>query len=348
MKQSNLLQTIILLLGVLLLTVGCNTDGEGLFYLVSQSEESVNVGAVTLIGSTPTDLFAHTDSSGLQRYTISSGAWTSIPASVTPVLANQVSTDGTNIYYSGRSGEGENNKLYSFVKSGIPDYSSSVASLNNTYDILSMLPQHDLMTTREGTDIKVRKVSDGTEIASHAGTFVDALLLAQGNYSLSSGYTGTSPRTYTHTLFDGTNSTVITLKDGTTSVTDAVIKAFFIDGTNIAVVTGGGDVYFKTGLTITGAPTELAKNGNVPLSSSTVTLSPLPVVHEALSSTSSTFFVQGLNNYMYEIDPADGTAVEKSFSTIALTVQVSSFLEANSKYYIGTVSNGILEITFPL
>lgn len=68
MKQTNIFQTIILLLGMLLLTVGCNSDNDGIFRLISESEETVEVGTVTLIAHDGTTLIAHTSKDSLQAY----------------------------------------------------------------------------------------------------------------------------------------------------------------------------------------------------------------------------------------------------------------------------------------
>ncbi len=341
MKQSTLLQSIILLLGVLLLTIGCNTDNNGIFLLVSQSEESIEIGQVTLIDSDGTLLFTHTSKGGLQSYNPTTSSWSSIVASVTPVLSSLVSTDGTNIYYSARSGEVDNNALYRFTKVA-PNTSIEVG--NSDYNILQMAHQHDLMLTLEGTDAKVRKVSDSTLLATYADHNTNIILLNQSDdYFLLSGYDLVSEvKEYSNTLYNGT--TAITLSDVPTTVG---IRAFFIDEANsaLAVVTTDGDVYYDASFDITtDTTTTLIKAGSVTLATTTVPLSPLVVLHE---TGSSVFFIQGSNNYMYQINPSDGTAVETNFPDIAYTVQVSSFMEMGGTYYIGTVDNGVLDIVFP-
>lgn len=347
MKQTNILQTIILLLGLLLLTVGCNSDNEGIFRLISQSEETVEVGEVTIITHSGSTLFAHTKKGGLQSYNTATKAYTRIDATETPVYANQVSTDGTNVYYYARGNEVDNNTLYKFPVAG-PSYPST--PYNSDYDLLSMAPQHDLMVTRESTDVKVRKISSPTpELATYADYNVDVLLLSQpdatNDYYLLSGYKMVSgEKVYQNQLYKGSNK--VTLNGLPTTVG---VRAFFAGTTGLAVIATNGDVYYDAAFNLSGVSSDtsatLIKGESINLFPTTKLLSAVPVLHKNVDDF---FYVQGSNGNMFKVDPTTGLVVETPFSSISTTVRVSSFYSDGSDYYIGTTDNGIFKIDFPL
>jgi hypothetical protein len=341
MKQTNIFQTIILLLGMLLLTVGCNSDNDGIFRLISESEETVEVGTVTLIAHDGTTLIAHTSKDSLQAYDTSSKNWTKITPSDNPVLSSLVSTDGTNVYYSARSDAEENNTLYSFP---IADPSTR-ATVNSDYDILSMAAQDDLMTIKNGTQVEVRRPSDDTSLlATYADHNTDVLLLSQSDdYYMLSGYEMVGDaKEYQNRLYNGGHE--VTLNGVPTS--EGII-AFYAYPAGLAVVATNGDVYFNSTFNLSAdasGSVNLTKGENVPLAPTTKPLTALPVIQQ----TGDTFYyVQGNSGYMYKINPSNGEVAETTFSSISITVTVSSFYDTGTEYYIGTVGNGILEVTFP-
>ena len=348
MKQTNILQTIILLLGMLLLTVGCNSDNDGIFRLISESEETVEVGTVTIITHNGSTLFTHTTKGGLQSYDTNTENWTGITAEETPVY--YVSTYGTNIYYSARSNEDVNNTLYSFPIAG--PYTSTL--INSDYDILSMSAKYNLMLTKEGTDddVKVRKPSDSTDLATYTDHNLNVLLLSQSDdYYLLSGYEldDDDNKEYKNTLYNGADA--VTLN----GVPDTVgVRAFYADdaNANLTVIATDGTVYYDNNFDLstihTPASATLVEGEIVSLASTTVPLTSIPVLHK---SGDEFFYVQGANGYMFKIDPTPATpadnVVETSFSDISPTVAISSFYYDGTEYYIGTIKNGILKITFP-
>jgi len=344
MKHTNIFQTIILLLGMLLLTVGCNSDNDGIFRLISESEETVEVGTVTLIAHDGATLIAHTSKDSLQAYDTTSKNWTKITPSDNPVLSSLVSTDGTSVYYSARSDAGVNNTLYSFPIDG--PYASEPK--NSDYDILSMSAQHDLMTIKDGTDVKVVKTSNGsTLLATYTDHNTDVLLLSQSDdYYLLSGYELVNDeKEYQNRLYNGVNE--ITLNGVPTS--EGII-AFYADATEggLAVVATNGDVYYDDTFDLSGVTADtsitLTQGESVPLAPTTKPLTALPVLQQ---TGDAFYYVQGANGYMYKIDPSDGTVAETTFSSISTTVKISSFYDTGTEYYIGTVANGIIEVTFP-
>ena len=343
MKQTNILQTIILFLGILLLTVGCNSDNDGIFRLISQSEETVEIGTVTLITHSGATLFAHTSKGGLQSYDTLTKVWNKITPLDSPVYSDQVSTDGTDVFYYARSSVGVNNTLYFFPKAG--PYTSVVK--NSLYDILSMAPQHDLMTIKDGTDVKVVRSSNGaTLLATYADHNTDVLLLSQSdNYYLLSGYemVGGS-KEYQNILYNGTHE--VTFTGMPTSIG---VRAFFAAGTSLALVATNGDVYYNNGFNLSAVGADVAvalsKGGSVPLATTSTPLTHLPVIHKAGESV---FYIQGDNGYIYKVDPATGVTTDATFNDINITVTVSSFYYDGADYYIGTQKNGIIKVeSFP-
>jgi len=125
------------------------------------------------------------------------------------------------------------------------------------------------------------------------------------------------------------------------------IIAFYAYPTGLAVVATNGDVYYNSTFDLSADASNsvtLTKGESVPLAPTTKPLTALPVIQQPGDTF---YYVQGANGYIYKISPTDGTIVETTFSSISITVTVSSFYDTGTKYYIGTVGNGILEVTFP-
>ncbi len=207
-----------------------------------------------------------------------------------------------------------------------------------------MSAQHDLMTIKDGTQVEVHRPSDDTLLATYADHNTDVLLLSQSDdYYLLSGYEidVDDNKEYKNTLYNGTSAVTLT------GVPDTVgVRAFYADATGgLAIVATNGDVYYNSTYDLsTSGPVSLTKGENVPLASTTKPLTALPVIQQ----TGDTFYyVQGNSGYMYKINPSNGEVAETTFSSISITVTVSSFYDTGTEYYIGTVGNGILEVTFP-
>ena len=148
MKHLKIESLLVFLLGILLLTIGCNMDYDGIFLRVTQSEETVDVGKAYIAGGNGTDLFVYTTNGGMQTYTTASEEWNKIDTSATtttPILSNLISSDGTNIYFATRSGENENNAIYTFAMAT----PTSITPYSAGYDVISMSAQNDLMLTKD-------------------------------------------------------------------------------------------------------------------------------------------------------------------------------------------------------
>ncbi|MGD1833411.1 MAG: hypothetical protein ACPKOP_08685 [Sphaerochaetaceae bacterium] len=336
------------LFGIILLTVGCNLDYDGIFYQVSISEETVEVGQVYLAGIDSTTLFAYTTDVGMQSYDTVSEEWTEIDTSdhiSSNILPSLVSSDGTNIYFSTRSDEGENNKIYTFPMND----TDNISVHNSDYDVITFAAPFDLMLTKDSSDnYYVRRISNPATLLTTIPSGYEAVkLMAQSDdIFLLNAYTmdDDDEKEYDYFLYDGSDLLTLTLDSDEYS-----IRAFYVDETNdnIAVITSDETVYYDNDFDIDSDTdfTFVESDDTVSLETTTVEDSALPVITDY---SSALFYIQGDNDYIYSIDSSTGEVedVTDDYTVSVSSITIISYLydDSTSTAYIGTIENGVYEL----
>jgi len=349
MKQSKRESFMVaFLFGILLLTVGCNMDYDGIFYQVSLSEETVEVGQIYLAGASGSTLFAYTTDVGMQSYDTTDETWSEIDTSSTistTILPNLVSSDGNDIYFATRSDSGENNTIYTFPMSN----PSIISEHSSDYDVISFAAPFDLMLTKDSSDtFYVRNISSpSTALASKSGYEAVTLLAQDDSIFLLSAYSldSDNEKEYDYFLYkdDDTNTFTLDL-DGDDEYS---IRAFYVDTDNDAIVavTSDESIYYDNNFDFDGTldPTFETSEDTISLETTSVESSILPSL---IDPSTNSFYIQGDNDYLYEIDSLTGEVedVTDDFSASVSSFTILSTLHDGTSMYVGTSENGIFKL----
>ncbi len=324
---------------LLLLSLSCNIEDDGVFYRASISQPTVDVGAVTVIDfNTAGNVIAYTKDEGMQEYIVSSETWQAID--LADILSSLLATDADgDIYVGARSAEGETaNTLYSIAKAdnSVATYSSAA------YDVVSMGLYGDIMITETDTVFELRAVSAPTTVIETfpTATYSAARVLAQDDdtylVSLFDSTDADNP-VYTSKLYHGVNTITVT------TPMEASVKAFFIDSSDRGIfVLSDGKIYRSADVN-SDSPTDTGNS--VLLDDSRTGIEFLPVI-----TNGDALYFQGLDNVVYEIDMTDGSTstsnAEAAINTTLSTFDIISYITNGTKHYAGTVEHGIQEIEF--
>ena len=321
---------------LLLFTLSCNIDDEGIFYRASISEPIVEVGAVTVIDfNTDGNIIAHTKDAGMQMYNTGTSTWSEIAVNNTnPIRANLLATETDNVYIGESAASGENNALYAIDK-GVA--SPTGTAHDSTMNVLSMGLHGDVMVVETDTAFEVRTVSTSTLVETFLKTtYRSAQVWAQDDDTFLVELQKPDD-TYTSYLFKGDPLTQYDVLEDTVSP----VRAFFVDSTDQGIfVLGDGSVYRSEDVTTT-APTDTTNT--VTLKTTNTEFMFLPVI-----TNSDALYMQGSANIMYSVSMTDGAVatVEDDFVTTLSTVDIISYISDGTNHYAGTVEHGIIEIEF--
>jgi len=136
---------ILILLASIVLVTGCNLDSDGIFMRISESEETVEVGAITLIATKDDAFYALTTEKGLQKYDPGTKQWTKIPSD----SVMHVATDGSSLFYATRAGEDEENSVFAYNLT-----TSGITPKDDQY-VIAMSPTNDLMLVKDAVDADI-------------------------------------------------------------------------------------------------------------------------------------------------------------------------------------------------
>ena len=324
---------------LILFTLSCNIDDEGIFYRVSISEPIVEVGAVTVIDfNTDGNIIAHTKDAGMQLYNTATGTWSEIAVNNTnPIRANLLATDATRVFIGESAALEENNALYAILRS---DSSPTGTAYNSTMDVVSMGLHGDVMVVETATDFEVRTVSvpDPATLPDwifSTATYRNAEVFAQDDDTFLVQVQKTADDTYTSYLYEGGTRYPVTAD------LEHPVRAFFVDSTDQGIfVLGDGSVYRSSDVAAT-QPTDTANTITLKTTNTEFTFLPVLTNGDAL-------YMQGSANIMYSISMTDGTvaSAEDDFVTTLSTVDIISYISGGGKNYAGTIEHGIIEIEF--
>ncbi len=321
---------------LILFTLSCNIDDEGIFYRVSISEPTVEVGAVTVIDfNTDGNIIAHTKDAGMRLYNTAAGTWSEIAVSNTsPIRANLLATDATRVFIGESAALEENNALYSILKS---ESAPSATAYDSTMDVVSMGLHGDVMVVETVTDFEVRTVSaPATSYDTFStSTYRNAEVFAQDDDTFLVQIQKTADDTYTSYLYEGGTRYPV--------LADAVspVRAFFVDSTDQGIfVLGDGSVYRSSDVA-TEPPTDTAHT--ITLKTTNTEFMLLPVI-----TNDDALYMQGSANIIYSISMTDGVTetAEEDFVTTLSTFDIISYISGGGKHYAGTTEHGIIEIEF--
>ncbi|MBN2860647.1 MAG: hypothetical protein JXK93_10335 [Sphaerochaetaceae bacterium] len=323
---------------LLLFTLSCNIDDEGIFYRVSISEPIVEVGAVTVIDfNDANNIIAHTKDAGMQLYNPVTGDWSLISVeNSNPIRANLLATDATRVFIGESAALEENNDLYTILKS---ESSPTGTAYNSAMNVVSMGLYGDVMVVETTTDFEVRTVSSPTSAVTDGtfstATYRSAQVRAQDDDTFLVLLQKAADDTYSSYLYEGG------IRYPVTTDLEQPVRAFFVDSTDQGIfVLGDGSVYRSSDVAAT-QPTDTANTITLKTTNTEFTFLPVLTNGDAL-------YMQGSANIMYSISMTDGTvaSAEDDFVTTLSTVDIISYIADGTNHYAGTVEHGIIEIEF--
>lgn len=324
----------VLLVLAIFLTVGCNTENEGIFMRISESVEKVDVGSIHLITRASGNLYSYTSKAGLQVYDPTTKNWESIPGSG----VRHYTFNGTDLVYATEATFPDNNTLYTY---DIIAKEPTVWAAGHS--VIAMSPTYNLMLLRTAaSEFSVAPAvgsSIGASLADFSNEFVDDFppnLIAFNNTTfLVSGNSASDTTKYSHYYVSGGAPGAMTSSDATFS--DNPLVAVGTDGTNIVAIDATGKVWktsgslssFTSATSITGFPERNPKN------------LPYPVFYH-----NGSLYLQNGDNDFYAVDVTSGAVSEVTldFADTFSNIKIKSYLVVSDTVYVGTMENGIFTI----
>lgn len=328
-RNHCLRRRILILLASIVLVTGCNLDSDGIFMRISESEETVEVGAITLIATKDDAFYALTTEKGLQKYDPETKQWTKIPSDA----VMHVATDGSSLFYATRAGEDEENSVFAYNLT-----TSGITPKDDQY-VIAMSPTNDLMLVKDAVDADIYSVIKASNydsvLVSDLTYSAPPRLIAQDSETfIVSGVNGPS---YTHRfVFVDDTTTNVDLTSTDTALDDYPIVAFHYDDTTDRLVAVASD-----GKIWKGTPNSLSTSTSVSLPERNPETMPYPAFHYE-----DKLYLQNDNKRFQVISP-EGTVseVSGSFASEFTSIGIFSFLEGDSGIiYAGTTANGIWQI----
>ncbi|PKL20342.1 MAG: hypothetical protein CVV48_13400 [Spirochaetae bacterium HGW-Spirochaetae-4] len=338
-KFKHMVIPVLLVLATLLI-VGCNTENEGIFMRISESVEKVDVGSINLIANETGKIYSYASKAGLQAYDPATKNWESIPGAG----VRHYTFDGTNIVYATEATFPDNNTLYTY------DINTKVhTTWVIEHAVKAMSPKFNLILVRDDTnEFSVYSATGpaiGASLANFTSEFVDDfppnLVAFDDSTFLVSGNSPGDTTKYSH-YYVSEGAPMTSTTDAT--FYDNPLVAVGTDGTNIVAIDATGKVWqaattdltaFTSTTSITGFPERNPKN------------LPYPVFYH-----DSSLYLQNGDNDFYAVNVTSGAVSEvtldfaDTFSNIKIKSYLVDPLDSN-KIYVGTMENGIYEITMP-
>jgi hypothetical protein len=339
MKTKIKFSILLLIVITSLLFYSCNTENEGVFVRISNSQVKVEVGYVDIIGANTSDIFAYTSEKGFQKFNIASKNWTDIDTTVSypGLYSSDDATTTTTLYYAGSAAVGEANDLYTYPIVG------SESGPDSTYEIVEM-KQDNLMLVKNGTGFDVLtdiEISPTVSFSTEFSPSSPPRLIAQGNTNyVISGIKKDTSSTYVHYYLNSTSE--LTSSDATFD--DNPMVAMMSDGTNIVLVSSVGKVWHGTNASLN----DFTSSGTIPgwPERNPADLE-YPTFIFAAPTSESELYLQNENNDFYKINSAGdiSSELDSGFTDFLSGIRIKSYLEAGSTIYAGTMENGIVQIT---
>ncbi|HCS37270.1 MAG TPA: hypothetical protein DIW48_11465 [Sphaerochaeta sp.] len=339
-KFKHMVIPVLLVLATLLI-VGCNTENEGIFMRISESVEKVDVGSINLIANETGKIYSYASKAGLQAYDPATKNWESIPGAG----VRHYTFDGTNIVYATEAIFPDNNTLYTYDIG-----TKSHSTWDDGHAVKAMSPKFNLMLLRTAADdfsvysaaasaIEVPALADF--ISEFVDEFPPNLVAFNDSTFLVSGNSPGDTTKYSHYYVSGGAPEAMTSSDATfednplVAVGTDTAAIVAIDATGKVWKTAGSLSAFTSTTSITGFPERNPKN------------LPYPVFYYGGS-----LYLQNGDNDFYSVDVTNGAVSEvtldfaDTFSNIKIKSYLVDPLDSN-KIYVGTMENGIYEITMP-
>lgn len=335
MKTKIKFSILLLIVITSLLFYSCNTENEGVFVRISNSQVKVEVGYVDIIGANTTDIFAYTSEKGFQKFNLASKNWTDIDTTVSypGLYSSDDATNTSTLYYAGGATEGENNNLYTYT---ISTDSESVPT--SDYEIVEM-KQDNLILVKTATEYSIRDGAATSEIETFNSIFSDStkprmITDDSGNFIVTGIGSGTT--TYKHYY----NSTPNELTSTDATFHDYPMVAMMTDGSNIVLVSSIGKVW-----KVTTAYSDFVSTGTIP---GWPDRNPADLEYPTFINGSE-LYLQNENNDFYKISNAGviSSELDSGFTDFLSGIRIKSYLEDTdgSTIYAGTMENGIVKIT---
>ncbi|WP_422480726.1 hypothetical protein [Pleomorphochaeta sp. DL1XJH-081] len=336
MKTKIKFSILLLIVITSLLFYSCNTENEGVFVRISNSQVKVEVGYVDIIGKNATDIFAYTSEKGFQKFNLVSKDWIDVDTTVSypGLYSSDDATDTTTLYYAESAAEGENNNLYTYT---ISTDSESVPT--SAYEIVEM-KQDNLMLVKTTTGYSIRDGAATSEIVPFNSIFSDStkprmITDDSGNFIVTGIGSGTT--TYKHYY----NSTPNELTSTDATFHDYPMVTMMSDGTNIVLVSSIGKVWKGTT-----AYNNFVSTGTIP---GWPERNPADLEYPTFifAAPTSELYLQNENNDFYKINSTGdiSSELDSGFTDFLSGIRIKSYLEAGSTIYAGTMENGIVQIT---
>lgn len=317
-----------------LLFYSCNTENEGIFVRISNSQVKVEVGYVDIIGANTTDIFAYTSEKGFQKFNLASKNWTDIDTTVSypGLYSSDDATTTTTLYYAGSAAVGEANNLYE-------NDLTTESVLSSTYEIIEM-KQDNLMLVKTTTGYSVVYI-DGTSATVPFDSILSSSTKPRmitddsGNFIVTGIGSGTT--TYKH-YYNSTPNELTSVTDDTFD--DYPMVAMMTDGSNIVLVSSIGKVWKGTT-----AYSDFVSTGTIP---GWPDRNPADLEYPTFINGSE-LYLQNENNDFYKISNAGviSSELDSGFTDFLSGIRIKSYLEDTdgSTIYAGTMENGIVKIT---
>jgi predicted small secreted protein len=353
MKKITIILTLTLI--SLLLITSCNTADEGVFQRIRESVPKVDVGSVDIIGITADDstLYAYTSKKGFQSYAVNDiNNPTSL--SINNVYPGLYTADNSlnigNIYFAERADANTANNLYTY------DIALETTSApDDSYTILQMRAQHDLMLVETGTKFSVLSVSDAgysvnQDFDGLFNTTLKPTVLSQTSTQfIVSGINDDTDPAYVHYYLDSDTAIPEDLSSTVGTFDDYPIVAMMMTSTNFLVVINSlGDVWAMDTASTYNSFNLVGRIPNFPDDRDPADM-PYPFF-----IYNNTIILQNVNNIFYEIT---GTAITElddidtpDYSQLIEkmnNIQAKSYLVDAGTLYVGTMLNGIFALDLP-
>jgi hypothetical protein len=319
-----------LLAAMLLLIIGCNTDTEGVFTRIRNSKVKVDVGTVDILGmdASKSKVYAFTSRKGMQSYTIATERWESLGLNVENLglYSTDSPTSATEIYYALRDDNGIN-PLYTYIIGASPP-----GTVNNSYKILEMKPQHNLMLVDDGDDSNYKVftadgLSEKASLSKSNFNDIPRLVSFDSTNFIVSG-TNTSDAVV-HYICNSTNITLIT------NITSPIV-GMLVSGTNYALIDSTGKVWTKTNGTI-------FSHDSANVVPSFPSREPENIQYPTFVH-SDKLYLQNETNTFYKVTSGGAvSSVTTTYSEELKNIKVKSYLVDGTTLYAGTDGFGILD-----
>jgi hypothetical protein len=333
----------------LLLITSCNTADEGVFQRIRESVPKVDVGSVDIIGITADNstLYAYTSKKGLQSYAvndINNPTSLSINNLYPGLYTTNNATAMTELYYAERADVNTANNLYTY-----DIVAETTSAPDNTYTILQMRPQHNLMLVDKGSGkYSVLSVPDSdpdpsvlinVNFTTQFNTDNKPRLISQSNNQFIVSGRNATDDAYVHYYQNSATAIPEDLSSTVGTFDDYPIVAMMDDGTNLVVVNSHGDVWTRgTSFTL------VHTIPNFPDDRDPADM-PYPCFID-----NDTLILQNENNVFYGITNTAITELDDYSQLIEKmnNIQAKSYLVDVSDLYVGTMQNGIFKIDMPI